>query len=236
MKNLIGIAVLIFGLILYGCAQNKELQTVNGINENVSSKNIDGVNIITKVDYWTGNPQIKSYVTPVHITISNKSGKSIKIDYEQFALLAPDGQRFSALPPFDIKGKISKPVLINHYHTIFEPAFTYNRFLIAPFYSTIYPEIPVMDGNFYFDPLYYNNYYNYWSQIKQELPISKMIDNALPEGVLKNGGEISGFLYFEKLNNIKSNEVDFRADLVNSKTGNRFATIRIPFNLVVING
>ena len=232
MKNLIGIAALILVFMLYGCAQNKELQTINGYNNNVSTKSIDGINIITKVDYWKGDPQIKNFVTPVHVTISNHSGKPVKISYEQFALLAPDGHRFSALPPFDISGTLSKPALIQSYKPILVPAFTYQGFLLAPFYSPIYPGIPVMEGDFFFDPLYYENYYSYWDQVEYELPTTKMIDNALPEGVLQNDGEISGYLYFEKLDNTKANRVDFIADLINSKTGKNFATIDIPFNVV----
>ncbi len=89
-----------------------------------------------------------------------------------------------------------------------------------------------MLGNFYFDPLYYDNYYNYWDQIEYSLPTTKMIYNALPEGELKNEGEISGFLYFEKLDNTKAKRVDFRTDLINSKTGKNFAVISIPFSVV----
>ncbi len=37
----------------------------------------------------------------------------LKISYEQFALLAPDGERFSAIPPFGVKGEVSNPMLIH---------------------------------------------------------------------------------------------------------------------------
>jgi hypothetical protein len=232
MRKLIGIAVLLLGLIIAGCASNKELKALNGYNSKVSSKKVDGINIITKVNYWKGNPDISRYVTPVYVTIDNNSGKPLKISYEQFALLSPEGQRFSALPPFGIKGTVTKPVLIRNYNPIMEPAFTYHGFLIAPFYSSIYPGLPVFDGNFYYDPLYYDNYYSYWGQIQYDLPTPEMVGIALPEGVLKNGGEISGFLYFQKINRLKGNKVDFRADLVNSKTGDNYAVIRIPFEVV----
>ena len=232
MKNLISVAVLLFGIMLYGCASSKELRTVNGYNNKVSSKSIDGINIITKVNYWKGNPEIKQYVTPVYVTITNKSSKPLKISYEQFALLSPHGKRFSALPPFEVRGEVSNPYLFQNYTPILDPDFTYHGFLIAPFYSSIYPEIPVCSSSFYFDPLYYNSYYNYWDQMEYDLPTPKMIDNALPEGVLKKGGEITGFLYFEKINNVKANKVDFKADLIDSKTGNNFAVISIPFSVV----
>jgi hypothetical protein len=232
MKNLIGIAALILGLMVYGCASNKELRTINGYNHKVSSKSIDGINIITKINYWTGDPQVKQYVTPIYVTVTNNSGRSLKISYEQFSLVSPDGKRFSVLPPFSITGQVTNPVLARHYYPILAPGFTYNDFLIAPYYSSIYPDIPVCEGDFYFDPLYYDNYYSYWDQIQYDLPTPKMIDVALPEGILQKGGEISGFLYFQKIDNVKANKVDFKADLINSKTGNNFAVISIPFSVI----
>ena len=232
MKTLINIVVLIMGFMIYGCASSQQLRAVNGYNNNVSSKKVDGINIITKVNYWNGDSQVKQYVTPVYVTINNNSGKDLKISYEQFALVSPSGKRFAALPPFGVTGAVSRPILLEQYSPILVPGFTYRGFLIAPFYSTIYPEIPVCRAEFYFDPLYYNNYYNYWDQVQYDLPTPRMINDALPEGVLKKGGDISGFLYFEKIDDVKSNKVDFKADLINSKTGNNFAVISIPFSLV----
>lgn len=232
MKTLISVIALIMGFMIYGCGSTQELRTINGYNNNVSSKKIDGINITTKVNYWSGNPQVKQSVTPVYVTISNNSKKDLKISYEQFALLSPTGKRFSALPPFGVSGQVTKPVLLQQYSPILTPGFSYRGFLIAPFYSSIYPGIPVCSDDFYFDPLYYNNYYSYWGQIRYNLPTPTMINDALPEGVLKKGGEISGFLYFEKIDDVKSNKVDFKADLINSKTGDNFAVISIPFSVV----
>ena len=232
MKTLISAVAIMMGFMIYGCASSQQLRTINGYNTNVSSKKVDGINIITKINYWNGNSQVKQYVTPVYVTIDNNSGKDVKISYEQFALVSPSGKRFSTLPPFGVTGAVTRPILVQQYDPILVPGFTYRGFLIAPFYSSIYPEIPVCSDEFYFDPLYYNNYYNYWDQVQYDLPTPKMINDALPEGVLKKGGEISGFLYFEKIDNVKSNKVDFKADLINSKTGNNFAVISIPFGVV----
>lgn len=232
MKTIISVIAVIMGITIYGCVSSKELRTINGYNNNVTSKSIDGINIITKVNYWKNNPQVKQYVTPVYVTINNNSGKDLKISYEQFALISPDGKRFAALPPFGVTGEVSSPALIQQYNPILVPGFTYRGFLIAPYYSSIYPQIPVCENEFYFDPLYYNNYYNYWDQMQYDLPTPRMIDDALPEGVLKKGGEISGFIYFEKIEDVNSNKVEFKADLINSKTGNNFAVISIPFSVV----
>ncbi|MFZ0454430.1 MAG: hypothetical protein WCE54_17095 [Ignavibacteriaceae bacterium] len=234
MKNIISIVTaLILAIMIYGCASSNVLQTVNGYNNQVSSKKIDGINIITKVNYWNGNPQVTQYVTPVFVTITNNSNKELKISYQQFALVSPSGKRFSALPPFGVSGAVSKPVLIQPYNPILSPGFFYRGFLLAPFYSSIYPEIPICSGQFFFDdPLYYDNYYNYWGQIQYSLPTAKMVNEALPEGIIQKGGEISGYLYFEKVDDVKSKKVDFKADLINSETGKNFAVISIPYILI----
>ena len=51
---------------------------------------------------------------------------------------------------------------------------------------------------------------------------------GIPEGVLEPGGQISGFLYFEKRpGSLK--RITFEADLANARTGANFGTVRIPF-------
>jgi hypothetical protein len=51
----------------------------------------------------------------------------------------------------------------------------------------------------------------------------------LPEGVLDNGGRITGFLYFGGLDHPQS--VSFTADLVDASTGAHFGRIVIPFDV-----
>jgi hypothetical protein len=55
-----------------------------------------------------------------------------------------------------------------------------------------------------------------------------MLAKGIPDGVLEPGGQISGFLYFEKLPG-SLERITFEADLVNARTGANFGTVRIPF-------
>jgi hypothetical protein len=53
---------------------------------------------------------------------------------------------------------------------------------------------------------------------------------ALPEGVLGNGGQISGVLYFEEATN-REDRLVFRAELTDGDDGDPVASIEIPFRV-----
>ena len=57
-----------------------------------------------------------------------------------------------------------------------------------------------------------------------------MLRMGLPEGVLADGGEISGFLYFEDANKHES-RMTFRADIDDGQHGGQLAEIKIPFRV-----
>lgn len=81
----------------------------------------------------------------------------------------------------------------------------------------------------FYDPYWYGGYYSYWYNIK--LPTPGMLRAAMPEGVIQDGGHLSGFLYFEEVSpGLKM--VDFRVDLVNALDEKTFGTILMPFAVV----
>ena len=55
-----------------------------------------------------------------------------------------------------------------------------------------------------------------------------MIRNAIPEGVLNPGGEVDGYLYFQRVPSMTPS-LEFNATLVDAKTHQQFGHIRIPF-------
>ena len=79
--------------------------------------------------------------------------------------------------------------------------------------------------SFYYDPFYYDYYFSYWEKI--DLPTDRMLNLALPEGALGKGGEVAGFLYFEKVED--ETQLEFHMELVEAKSGKMFGTISIPF-------
>jgi hypothetical protein len=111
---------------------------------------------------------------------------------------------------------------------VVEPAIQYHNFSIAPHYTPIYPRMAAYAGPFYYDPVYLRHYYEYWSRIP--LPTAEMLRCALPPGVIRPNGSVSGFLYFERVDP-GTYRVRFRADLIDAGNGKRLGEIRIPFTV-----
>ncbi len=227
---------LLTGLLLYGCSTSRTILEPTGnesrVDNTTAKMNVNGITVISKTNQWTGDQQVNDKISPVLVTIQNNGNIPVKISYGQFALISDNGKRYNALPPFQINGTIEKPVLVYKETPITTPEFEYNNFLIAPYYAQVYPGIGVYTGTYYFDPMYYDNYYHYCSTLQTTLPTPDMVAKALPEGVLQPGGSVTGFVYFEKVEPSSTSKVNFQIDLVNPQDGNNFATIDIPYNVI----
>ena len=183
-----------------------------------ASANISGIHIVADGDAWSGDPDnLEKLLTPVKVTIENHSGDPLRIRYREFALEGASGLRLRALSPFPATGSTqpaSMPIA---------PGFTYDGFSVAPSFRFYGPAISVWPGEFPSENAAGNEYV-YWEQ-----STSDMIARAIPEGVLSPSGNISGFLYFQKVaKEVKS--VDFVARLVQARTGQSLGSARIPFN------
>jgi hypothetical protein len=233
--------------IIIGCSGQSRLvpgpgtTLLPGSNDAVDVT-VAGVHLIVDAEAWPGDPAILQQITPLKVTIENDSDKSLLIRYRDFAITSPTGKYYAALPPFKIRGSVNAPFLADRYPPIAEPAFDYDDFLVAPYYSTIYPKIPPIEaeGDFalndeglgsnlnwlFYDPFYYSEYYAYWQTV--DLPTPRMLGLAIPEGVVKKGGRVAGFLYFEEVSP-RLKMVNFRFDLVSANSGRVFGTIEIPF-------
>lgn len=216
-------------LLVTGCVSQANLTPApgataeSGVDEAVVSV-VEGVRMVAQVDEWPGTQDIRQDVVPVRVVIENNSGMPLSLRYREFALIATNGDRYSALPPFKIAENVEEPVTSTDISPIEEPVFTFSGFEIAPYYSSVYPGLTPYAGTLVYDPFYYDNYYTYWDEIS--LPTDEMLAHALPEGVLETGGRIEGYLYFEEIP-AEVNRVMFTADLVDPETGNIFGEIRI---------
>ena len=224
--------IIAFGL--FGCGSTSRLEPAkseakeNTPFEQSALSKVGGVEVKTVAGEWPGSEEIREDVTPLKVTIENNSSKKIKIQYEEFALIGPTGTVFAALPPYEVEGTVEKPVVTRDYEPIPEPIWGYSHFQVAPYYSTIYPTIPPYEGVYYYDPGYYVGYDRYW--VETELPTEEMLVHALPEGSLLENGDISGFLYFERIPPTL-NWVRFRMDLVDVEEGKQIGEISIPFEV-----
>jgi hypothetical protein len=234
LRNSIPLLLLAF---LVGCGTGTNLQpapsaTEVAAMEDAAISSVDGIDVRAQADAWTGDLAVTTHVTPVRVYIENDSGEPLRVRYSEFALVAPDGQRYAALPPFNVEGDITEPVLVRDYSPVADPIFTYDAFSVAPYYSTIYPDLTPYADPFFYDPDYYYRYGDVLDTIfvEENLPTATMLQNALPEGVLYDGGQVSGFLYFEKVDP-EQPRVTFRADLEKADAKASFGTATIPFTV-----
>ncbi len=224
-------------VLVAGCASRPQLVPAPGAETvspggTIARAAAAGVTVTVDPDAWRGGTAIARAVTPMHVRIENESGKKLAIRYRYFALLAEDGERFAALPPYEIRGTVAGARPARAYPPINRLGFTYRHFYVAPFYRSLYPGLAVYRAHpFLFDPFYYDGYYPHWSQrTRTELPTPEMLRIALPEGVLDEGGTLAGFLYFEPIDP-QASAVTFRADVVDIVSGETMGTVAIPFVL-----
>ncbi|MEZ4417045.1 MAG: hypothetical protein R3E10_14935 [Gemmatimonadota bacterium] len=198
---------------------------------NVAVSSLDGVRVTAQADAWKGDPGVGRAVQPVRITINNEGSEALRIRYSDFALIAPDGHRYSALPPFAVEGDITSPLLPRGFAPIRSPGFGYRRFFLAPYYAPLYPGLATWNWPYsFYDPWYYPFYHQVLMDAVR--PTAEMLGLALPEGVVEPHGMLSGFLYFQKVGT-DTPRVTFRWDLISveQESGRALGEISIPFDV-----
>lgn len=194
---------------------------VEGIR-NAATDADNRVEIVAQAAEWPGPAKITEELTPVRVWITNQSDQPARIRYSDFVLVAADGEKFAALPPLRVEGEV--PVSDE---VIEQPGFTYTDFEVAPYLGGVYPTIDPWTGPFATDVGYYDAYYGIWN-VEAQLPTQQMIIRALPEGVIKPGGTVDGFLYFQEVPEEKRT-VQFQAELAAADSGAELAQLVIPF-------
>jgi hypothetical protein len=205
-----------------------------------------GVQVAVTTESWKGRPSdLPRVLTPVRVTIQNRSGHPIRLRYQDFALVGSSGFTYVSIPPLEARGnqvseapsaatpstrRVStqappQPVTPPARQAV-RPQFVHQGFYVSPWYSYNYPGLGVWPGYFPWDPYYYDRYYAVWPE---PLPTRDMIERALPEGVLQNGGTISGYLYFNDVE--RENSVAFRFPVVAADTNQVLGTATIPFEV-----
>ena len=234
-------ALLLITFFLSGCATTS-LSPGAGVTTqagapSVAVSKIDGVSMSVQADAWQGDSAVTARVQQIRVTIHNDGDSPIRVRYSDFALIGPGGRRYAALPPFRVEGQILNPRLAVGYSPFVMPGFVYRRFYVAPYFAPLYPGMPVFRRHYYFyDPFYYDFYYMDLAAAIR--PTVEMLSLALPEGVIEAGGEVAGFLYFEKVGRDVP-LVTFQANLVavgsgdgeTGAAGADFGQISIPFTV-----
>jgi hypothetical protein len=212
-------------LTVLSCGQGRMLpaasaHTVPGAPEAASAE-VEGVRVTAEGDDWDASPSdLTKRSTPVKVRIVNHSGAPARIEYQHFTLVGAHGHVYRAIPlvplahesPVDGTGTIT-------------PIYAASKFFVAPRYHDIYPTLVAWSHPLARDDGDSDELYQRWGH---GLPTRAMRRMGLPEGVLADGGEISGFIYFEDATR-RENRLTFRADIEDEGEGGQLAEIAIPF-------
>lgn len=209
------------------CAGHKAtLKPVDGAAADAARA--EGVQMTVAGGGWTGHPaELEGSLTPLRVDIRNNSGRALRVRFDEIKLISPAGREYAALPPYEIDetmtDTVDKPL---------DPEFAHDRFFVVPYASRHFtPGLRPWNEPFAYDAAYYGPRYAEWPaysrRVEVQLPTEDMVSRGLPEGVLEDGGSVSGFVYFQKVPG-SLDRVDFRAELVDARTGEEFGTVTVP--------
>ena len=182
-----------------------------------------GVRVAASGDDWTSRPaDLPNRLTPVRVRIINHSGRSVQILYDRFTLAGARGRLYRPLPPVPLFHH--RPV--DSAGTV-RPFFASDSFFVRLAYRDVYPSLPPWPTRLPGDDQLNERQYKLWGQ---GLPTREVQQMGLPEGVLSDGGQISGFLFFENATGRES-KLLFKADLEEGQGGRMVTSISIPFRV-----
>jgi hypothetical protein len=226
-RRKLGASLLIAGLCL-SCGPKNMLEPAKSANhvpgkDDAIRAEDQGVQLTAMADAWDGRKDVLSEVTPLRVVIRNDGSEPVQVRYKNFSLVAKDGTRYVALPPMQIQGTVEARA------SNVTPRWAATGYELAPYYHGVYGEYtPITAGPFAYDYDYYDAYYPEW--INMELPTPEMLQRALPEGTLKPGGQVDGFVYFEKVGS-NADQVALKASFVDPQSNNTEAKLSLPFKV-----
>ena len=196
--------------------------TVPGAPETAAAE-VQGVRVSAEADDWDASPaDLSTRLTPVKVRIVNHSGFPARIEYRQFTLVGGHGHVYRAIPVVPLNHETP----VDGVGTI-TPIYAASKFFVAPRYHDVYPTLVPWPHPLARDDASADDRYQGWGD---GLPTRAMRRMGLPEGVLADGGEISGFIYFEDATKRES-RLTFRAEIDDEQQGDQLAEITIPFRV-----
>jgi hypothetical protein len=182
----------------------------------------DGVRCSANVGAWNGREgQLPDFVVPVKVRIKNTSGRPIRVLYEEFALLGKKGRSYRPIPvlPIDADARKRVPRL--------NPIYASSGFFVAPRFHDVYATLEPWWTPLRRDENLHGELFSRWGKHRPDLDVLRA---ALPEGVLADGGVITGFLFFESPLD-EEDRVTFAADFGAGDGKDNVASIEIPFEV-----
>ncbi len=240
MKTMLLQAVLV--AVLCGCAAQPVLvpastASIASGTETTAYAERSGVRVWVDGAAWNSDPwNLAEWMTPVNVSVENKSDRQIRVAYADFTLVGASGFRYPAIPPLPGQRPVSSltpgggvVVLAAHHpglrHLPPPAHFPHHRFLLAPHYYFWWPGALVWGLTFPYDAAYYGRYS--WPA---NLPTDDMLSLAFPEGVVQDDGRVQGFLYFQGVGR-RERQVTFELKLVDATENRAFDQIQVPLNV-----
>lgn len=229
-------------LVLWGCTP----VLVPGVgavrvpgSEGYAFTEVAGVRLWASGAAWDGQPgSLPEVMTPVAVTVENRSGRKLRLTTKDFALSGSSGMRYAALPPFPADLRSDAPrgfqVTLADYHPAAPvkpppPAARrpphHSHFWVARPSVRFHAGLPLWPFAWlWWDAAWHQRWYSTWPAA---LPSEDMLRRALPDGVLDDGGTVAGFLYFQQVG--REAGVDLEFSLHDADSGEGFGTARVPF-------
>lgn len=180
-----------------------------------------GIRISADGEDWNGRPtDLDERLIPLKVRIVNHSGRPIEILYERFALTGHQGRTYQPLPPVSIDHDQPEDS-----RSVVQPIYAAERFFVARRYKDVYPSLPPWGRPIARNTQFSERQYKRWPE---DLPTREMKRLGLPEGVLADGGAISGYLFFEDATRHEA-KLTFKAALEDGQSS--VADIEIPFRV-----
>ncbi len=193
--NFVKPLLFVSGLGLVACSSSTAQLTTDDREKAVTPTKAEvdssAVHVTVKSQAWDDFPEnLYDEVTPLYVTIENRSNEPIFFGYGQMNLVEADGDLRPALPLFDIGEDVTM-------ERDLKPTFEYESFQVTAPYQTMYPTMTVTPyRTTSVTPYDYHRYFTRW---EVDLPTLEMIEQAIPEGVIEPGGRVAGFLYFDEV-------------------------------------
>ncbi len=179
---------------------------------------LDGIGCSADAQAWQGQAvELPDWVTPVKVRVANSSGRPIGLLYQDFALVGQNGHRYLPIPILPLEPDAQS--------TRLDPIYASSKFFVAERFHDVYQGVDAWPQPLRRDDDLYETQYRRWGQ----RPSTDVVRMGMPEGVLGEGGVISGFLYFERP--VHENLVTFEAEFDSSESQDTIALVKIPFRV-----
>ena len=232
MRRLFRVAIGIGALWLPACGHGhlvpaRGAKTVLGAPTAALSEE-SGIRVTIDADEWRGKPR-ELPVTPLKVRIVNHSGRAIRVLYQDFVLTGDArGRVYRALPivPLDEPGA-GEGREGNEATGPIRPTYASDKFFVAARHRLSYPTLTPWPEELPRDLDLYHRQYRAWDD---GWPTREMQRLGLPEGVLADGGEVAGFVYFPEAGT-SDDRVHVKVNLDDGATAEQVATVDIPFRV-----